>query len=120
MKRATYTQPAADTAWARGCEHCKFGIVASVELTRACEFYLERTIQTLRDQIEFCSCRAGVAYKAHMMNQYRTLIEAARHNPLMQESARNGTHPDLESAAAKIDAIYAASMPTMRLEGDAP
>lgn len=119
MERAKYTQRAQDTEWARGCDACKYGVVASVDMTGVCEFYLERLIQTLRDQIEYCTCRAGVAYKAYMMNRYQILLEEARAypGPLMQRCANNGTHPDLENAAAKIDGFYSSQMPTIRMEG---
>lgn len=84
--------------WANGCEHCKFGIVLAPEITGAVEFYLERLVQAIDGDITFCSCQAGIYYRSALLNRRQKLLDDAKHDPRMQESASRRTHPDIENA----------------------
>lgn len=104
--------------WGYGCDKCKYGIVSAPELTGACEFYLERIVQVIANDIEFCTCRAGLAYKAAILNRKQQRIEEARRDPRMAAQANRLTHPDIEIAASHIQNSYImAQPPTIHLEG---
>lgn len=105
--------------WARGCPSCKYGIASAPELTGSSELYLERIAQALNGDIQFCTCKAGVRSRAHLLNRHQMLIEEARRDPRMAESAQRRSHPDIEVAQWKIQNSYAA-MPTIHYESAAP
>lgn len=84
--------------YAEGCGSCSFGILSAPELSGAVEFYLERLAQMLDGEIEFCDCQAGAHYRISLMNREQKLIEEARGDQRMGDSANRGTHPDIESA----------------------
>lgn len=122
MKRVKAQYPASnDNDWARGCPDCKFGIVSAPELTGACELYLERLIQALDKQVEFCKCKAGTRQRSYLLNRRQMLIEEARTHPLMQQYAQQLTHPDIEIARHAIMHSYEmAKVPTVRYVEPAP
>ena len=121
-ERGRYTTLKAVTdngpTWARGCPSCTCGIVLAPELTGAAPFYLERLVQALDHDITFCTCPAGKAYHASLLNRRQKLIEEARRDPRMAESARDKTHPDIESARAAVRAAQAQRTPTVHLAGE--
>lgn len=110
-------------AWARGCGNCNCGIVSAPDLTGACEFYLERMVQAIETKgAIFCTCRAGQAYRANLLNRRQERIEEARKDPRMQEQARRQTHPEIEIAMVKVATLRAeiAPVPTIRWTGEEP
>jgi len=88
--------------WGRGCDKCKYGIVMAPELTGACSLHLERMVQALSKQIIFCECQAGTRYRVFLLNYRQKLIEEARHDKRMAQSANGLTHPEIEWAKVKI------------------
>lgn len=91
-------------AWASGCEKCTCGIVAAPELTGAAPLYLERLVQAIDGDIHFCTCQAGKAYRASLLNRHQKLVEEARHDTRMQEAASRKSHPDIEGARVAMHA----------------
>lgn len=108
--------------WAKGCESCDHGIVLAPEITGAVEFYLERLVQAVDGDITFCECRAGQAYRVSLLNRHRKLIEDAKQDTRMVESARNKTHPDIENARQAILHHYGKmhQPPTIHAAGEKP
>lgn len=98
-------------SWASGCDKCTNGIVAAQELTGVAPLYLERMAQALDKDIEFCTCRAGKAYHASLLNRHQKLIEEARKDSRMERSAMRNTHPDIEAARRDVKAAYAVLYP---------
>ncbi len=84
--------------WANGCAECNHGIVSAPELTGATTFYLERIVQAVDGDIVFCTCKAGTCYRASLLNRFQKLVEEARKDVRMRESAQQRTHPDIENA----------------------
>lgn len=118
-KLAAYLPVESKAHWANGCDQCKYGIVSAPELTGACEFYLERIVQHSAGDIEFCTCRADLAYKAAILNRKQQRIEEARRDPRMSAQAHRLTHPDIEIAASHIQNSYImAQAPTIHMEGE--
>jgi hypothetical protein len=99
--------------WARGCANCSHGIISAPDITGATSFYLERLVQALDGDVHFCSCQAGVAYRASLLNRRQFLVEEARKHPKMREHATNRTHPDIEGAQM---AVHAARVPTVHAD----
>lgn len=97
--------------WAFGCPKCKYGIVAAPELTRACDLHMERLVQAITKQIEFCDCKAGIRYHVYLKNRWRMLIEEARRmapkDNRMLAAAGRQSHPDIEIAMHAIEKSYA-------------
>lgn len=107
MKKASVTLPKSDNnAWARGCGKCKHGIANAPELTGACELYLERLVQALDNELTFCACQAGVAYRAFLLNRFEFLKREAKKDPRMADFAERKTHPDIEAARKCIGSSY--------------
>lgn len=128
MKITQFLPKGSDNEWAGGCDNfdalpaeggettsegkranikkCKYGIVSSPTMTGACNLYLERLVQFNAKQIVFCACQAGIRYRVHLQNVRQKLIEEARSDPRMQESARRLTHPEIEMAEWQITASY--------------
>lgn len=102
--------------WAGGCERCIYGIVWSTDLTNVTELWLERIVQDNAGEIEFCDCKAGARYQVRIKNLKQALIEEARRDPRMQESARRLSHPDIENAQRKVAAARDKSVPSMHYE----
>lgn len=123
MKRVT-TPPlphSSENDWARGCPKCKFGIVTAPELTRACELHMERLVQALGKEIEFCDCQAGTRYRVFLLNRRQILIEEARRDSRMSSYATKLTHPDIEVARQAIMQNYAMlRVPTVHYDPPVP
>lgn len=100
-------------AHARGCPSCNCGIVLAPELTGAAPLYLERLVQAIDGDITFCTCQAGKAYRVSLLNRRQKLIEEARQDTRMVESAREKTHPDIENARLAMSVVLAARTPTI-------
>lgn len=100
------------TEWALGCPECRFGIVNSPELTRACELYMERLVQHADGEITYCKCRAGEAAHKRSQQYWAMLLVDARTDADLVEAARRDTHPQIEIAR---DRIHLA-----RAEGEMP
>lgn len=81
--------------WSFGCSQCRFGIVAAGDLTGITELHLERLVQALAKEIEFCDCLAGRCYRAFLLNRRQKLIEEARKDKRMQGDATRLTHPEI-------------------------
>lgn len=122
MNRVTQFIPkGSDNEWAGGCDKCKYGIVSSPTMTGACNLYLERLVQFIARQIDFCTCQAGIRYRVHLQNVRQKLIEEARGDPRMVESAKRLSHPEIEMAEWQITASYLMMpAPTMRYEKTRP
>jgi hypothetical protein len=123
MKRVKDVYPEShENDWARGCASCKFGIVSAPELTGAATLYLERMVQAIDGDIEFCKCRAGTSYRSSLLNRYEAMKDAAKRDGRMADAARRGTHPDIEATRAGMAATFGkmARVPTMRYVGPAP
>lgn len=99
--------------WARGCDACTCGIVLAPELTGAAPLYLERLVQAIDGDITFCTCEAGKAYRVSLLNRRQKLIEEARQDSRMVESARGKTHPDIENARLAMSVVLATRTPTI-------
>ena len=110
----TYLSRSDDNAWARGCSHCRYGVVSAPELTRACDLHMERLVQAMNKSIEFCDCKAGTRYHVYLKNRYRILIEEARreapNDARMMTAAAKGSHPDIEIA----DILNGVGQPAVR------
>jgi len=100
---------------ARGCGACAFGIVLAPELTGAASFYLERLVQAVDGDITFCTCQAGQHYRVSLANRYRQLTEEAKKDTRMVDSARNKSHPDIDSTRAAMQAVQALRVPTVHM-----
>lgn len=111
-----------ENLWARGCPSCTFGIVAAPELTGAVSLHMERLVQHIAGDIEYCACHAGVCCQSNLKNIRQRLIEEARRDPRMAMQAKRLTHPDVEAAQAKVADSYAyAPTPPIRfVEPPAP
>src|SRR5688572_9215564 len=120
MKRAIYTNRPNDTDWARGCVNCKFGIAAAADMTGAVEFYLERIANHVRGEIEFCTCRAGVAYEANLRNHYQAMAENDTAHPLpfaQLKGAPVSILPrEIGDAIRCVDQARAKTLPTIHAE----
>lgn len=99
--------------WSRGCPSCTCGIVLAPEITGAAPLYLERLVQAIDGDITFCTCEAGKAYRVSLLNRRQKLIEEARQDTRMVESAREKTHPDIENARLAMSVVLAARTPTI-------
>lgn len=118
MNRVTQFIPkGSNNEWAGGCDKCKYGIVSSPTMTGACNLYLERLVQFIGKQIDFCTCQAGIRYRVHLQNVRQKLIEEARKDPRMVEYAKRLTHPEIEMAEWQITASYL-MMPAPTIHAD--
>ncbi len=116
-------------AWAKGCERCAYGIVASPEVTGAVEFYLERVVQAVDGDLTFCTCKAGERYRLSLLNRHRKLIEDAKKDGRMGEAASRKSHPDIENARAamleshgkmaRVPTVHFESVPTPAAQAEA-
>jgi hypothetical protein len=88
--------------WAKGCAECGHGIVSAPEITGAATFYLERLVQAVDGDITFCTCRAGTSYRVSLLKRHQRLVEEARKDVRMRESAERRSHPDIENARIAI------------------
>lgn len=73
--------------WARGCSHCKFGIVAAPDIVPALPLHESRAVQANEDMILFCDCRAGFMYRQCLRRVYSTISMETRRNILAHISA---------------------------------
>ena len=101
-------------AWAAGCDACKGGIVLAPELTGAVSLYLERLVQALDQDITFCTCRAGLAYRSSLLNRRMEILERAKREA-KGSMVSSGT--EIDTARAAIHAAQARNMPTFRQMG---
>lgn len=99
--------------WAYGCSNCRCGIVAAGDLTGIAELHLERLVQALAKEIEFCDCLAGRCYRAYLLNRRQKLIEEARKDKRMHAEAARLTHPEIVWAQQRRAALIDASVPTV-------
>ena len=104
--------------WARGCDACTCGIVLAPELTGAAPLYLERLVQAIDGDITFCTCEAGKAYRVSLLNRRQKLIEEARQDSRMVESARLAMSVVLATRTPTIHAAQAQRVPTVHVEGE--
>jgi len=100
--------------WARGCDACTNGIVLAPELTGAVSLYLERLVQAIDQDITFCTCRAGVAYRSSLLNRRMEILERAKREA-KGSMVNNGT--EIDTARGAIHAAQARNMPTVH-EGE--
>jgi len=109
-------------AWAKGCDACKYGIVASPEVTGAVEFYLERVVQAVDGDLTFCTCKAGQRYRVSLLNRHRKLLADAKKDGRMTEAVSNKSHPDIENARAAMLESHGKlnKEPTIHFEKSAP
>jgi hypothetical protein len=120
MKRVESLLPPIPTDfWAHGCPNCKHGIVSAPELTGAGELYLERMVQAIDGDIEFCKCRAGQAYRSSLLNRYEAMKDAAKRDGRMADAAQRKTHPDIEATRRAMgNKVEFVRVPTMRYVGN--
>ena len=102
-------------SWASGCDACKGGIVLAPELTGAVSLYLERLVQALDQDITFCTCRAGLAYRSSLLNRRMEILERAKREAKGSDMVSTGT--EIDTARAAIHAAQARNMPTIH-EGE--
>lgn len=73
--------------WARGCPHCKFGIVAAPDIVPALPLHESRAVQAHEDMILFCDCRAGFMYRQCLRRIHSTISMETRRNILAHVNA---------------------------------
>lgn len=122
MKRISEHLPVTTGShWGRGCKECKCGLVGAPELTGACEVYLERLVQAIDGDLEFCACQAGTRYRAFLANRFLFLKGEAKRDRRMAQFVAQNSHPDIESARRAMDGSYGMlKMPTIRWAGEEP
>lgn len=103
-------------AWARGCDDCANGIVLAPELTGAVPLYMERLVQAIDQDITFCSCRAGKAYRSSLLNRRQQIIEQSRKEAKATSILDNSS--PIDSARAAIHAAQARNTPTVHVAGE--
>lgn len=103
MGESTLQEQATEMQWAQGCKECTFGIVSAQELTGAASLYLERMVQMIDGDIQFCLCKAGTRYRSALMNRRQALIEEARADVRMDEQ---DSHPDIEKTRQAMTLHY--------------
>lgn len=107
--------------WGRGCKECKYGLVNAPELTGACEVYLERLVQAIDGDLQFCTCQAGTRYRVFLANRFLFLKAEAKRDSRMASFVALNSHPDIESARRAMGSSYGmAKMPTIRWTGEEP
>jgi hypothetical protein len=105
--------------WAHGCAGCVCGLVDPPPLPNLGRGYgipLERLGQYKLSMFTTCECRAGQARKAGLLNLERKYIEEAKRHPMMQEFAKDGTHPDIVSVMN----LIVMEMPAPTIHMDTP
>ena len=111
--------------WAHGCDKCTCGVVKAPPLTGEVSLYMERLIQAIDKEIEYCTCKAGVRYRSNLQNRYRILIEEAKRlaatDLRMADAALRKSHPDIDIARWHIERSYnmTANVPTIHYEAEA-
>ena len=88
--------------WANGCDKCKYGIVNGPSLTGVVTFALERLVNWIDGELELCDCRAGQNATIYLSGVHLKFIEEAEKTFAFQTMARQGTHPEIESARRQI------------------
>lgn len=70
---------AAAPEWARGCEHCKGGLVKPVPGFNhiPAPMYAARVAQAKVGRLQFCECNAGQGYRHYLLRKYQD-IKAGR------------------------------------------
>lgn len=121
MKRVKVQYPATnENMWARGCPQCKYGILSAPELTGAGSLYLERLVQAIDGDLQFCTCRAGERYKNALRNRLLALRSEAKRDKRMASFVERNTHPDIESTRhAMQNKTGYVKAPRIRWDGDA-
>lgn len=111
------TKELADFApsWAKGCAGCTYGIVLAPELTGATAIYLERLVQAIDNDITFCTCQAGRAYRVSLLNRRQQIIEQARQD--MKITAKLKVDNPIDIARAAILSAQAKRVPTVHGAG---
>lgn len=57
-----------DTSWAKGCSECEYGLVMSPPIPKnAISLAIARYAQAKQGDLVFCECRAGKAYRHHLL-----------------------------------------------------
>jgi hypothetical protein len=80
MDTSKFLRFSGDTDWARGCEHCRFGLTVTPRHRTGEPLYVERAIQAALGLIQFCECRAGHAYRAFLRTKYREIRDDPSYN----------------------------------------
>lgn len=101
-------------SWARGCSSCKYGIVSAPEVTGACELYLERLVQAIDGDIEFCTCQAGIRNRSFLANRFLFLKDEVKKRANLSAFIGRNTHPDIETARMAIQARQGTEAPPIR------
>lgn len=116
MRHATPELPRSnENEWALGCDNCRYGLVSPPERSGACELYLERLVQAIDGDLTFCTCRAGKANRANLLNRFEFLKREAKKDGRMVSFAERGSHPDIEAARRAMQSGYAyVKAPTVR------
>lgn len=115
------TKPLSELApsWANGCDHCKFGLIDAPDLTGVASVYMERLVQAIDKELNFCACQAGVRYRASLLNRRQQLLEEARRDTRMTDAARRNSHPDIEVTRRAMRDSRPVGVPPIRWDGDA-
>jgi hypothetical protein len=95
--------PESNLSWAQGCESCKCGIVIAPELTGAVALYAERLVHAVDRDVTFCTCKAGLLARQHMLRLYRER-QAEAQQP--GTAAALGGFDEVVWARQKIHAAY--------------
>ncbi len=101
-------------SWARGCDKCKCGIASAPELTGACELYLERLVQVIDGDIQFCTCTAGTRYRVFLQNRWLFLMDEVKKTPNLSNFIGRKTHPDIEQSRIAMQVNQGAKAPPIR------
>jgi len=104
-----------ENAWAMGCEQCSYGFSYAPPLTNKLEVYMQRMVQMIDEELEFCTCKAGTRYRAHLLNVRQRFLEEARKDHRMAEYAKRQSHPEIERARRLLR--DATPEPTIHYEG---
>lgn len=115
------TKPLSELApsWANGCDQCKFGVLSAPELTGVASVYLERLVQAIDGDLQFCTCRAGECYKNALRNRLLVLRGEAKRDTRMSDAAGRNSHPDIEVTRRAMRDSRAVGVPPIRWDGDA-
>ena len=116
--------------WASGCDKCKCGVLSAPDLTGAVPLYLERLVQAVDHDIDFCNCEAGQKYQVSLRNRYQATIEQDKQAKRIITHKVAGSEatltPDntlridglLDVARVAIDAARARNRPTVHADGE--